>query len=182
MNCLCCCQLEAVYSLALKRRLWRPESQADPIQRPFQRSAAADFQHRPIFFAPTVILHRNGFNSKKSGKIEGMAFRTIKNFVRFLIFCPSPRPPSWAPTDWRWLGLRYNLTEILSFDETRTRSRWKRVLVAERVRNSAHWSLFCTNSAPFPHKLDCSRCFGERQLPAPARAPASTCAGLAHGQ
>ena len=124
-----------------------PESQEDPIQRPFQRSAAADFQHRPIFFAQTVILHRNSFNSKKLGKIEGMAFRTIKILVRFLIFCPSPRPPSWAPTDWRWLGLRYNLTEILCFDEIRTRSRWKRVLVADRVRNSAHWSLFCTKSA-----------------------------------
>ena len=145
-----------------------PESQADPIQRPFQRSAAADFQHRPIFFARTVILHRNGFNSKKLGKIEGMAFRTIKILVRFLIFCPSPRPPSWAPTDWRWLGLRYNLTEILCFDETRTRSRWKRVLVADLVRNSAHWSLFSTKSAQFAHKLDCSRSFGEWQLHAPA--------------
>ena len=166
-----------------------PESQEDPIQSPFQRSAAADFQHRPIFFAR---MHRNGFNSKKLGKIEGMALRTIKILVRFLIFCPSPRPPSWAPTDWRWLGLRYNLTEILCFDEIRTRSRWKRVLVAYLVRNSAHSVCFApslisksksktnlrTNSI-VREALGSDSC--TRPL-AHFGAPAPTCAGLAHGQ
>ena len=65
------------------------------------------------------VLSPNSFISKKSETNEDMAFQTIKTLVRVLRFCPSPRYRSCAPSDWRWLGLRYNLTEILSFDETR---------------------------------------------------------------
>ena len=125
-----------------------------------RRSHPAPIPASANFFCTNCDSARNGFNSKKLEKIEGMAFQTIQILVHFLIFCPSPRPPSWAPTDWRCLRLRYKLTEILCFDETRKGSRWKRVLVADLVRNSAHWSLFCTKSAQFAHKLDCSRSFG----------------------
>ena len=71
-----------------------------------------------------------------------MAFQTIKTLVRVLLFFFVPKAPESGPDRLKVtrtvIGLRYNLTEILSFDETRTRSRWKRDLVADHVRNSAH--------------------------------------------
>jgi len=64
------------------------------------------------------------------GKNEGEAFQAVLNLVCDLAFSPSPSLPSWAPRDWRWLGLRYKLTEVVSFDKSSKRSRWRGVFTA----------------------------------------------------
>ena len=93
----------------------------------------ADFQHWRILFSPGSTQDQLYFNRDQLKKGPFGLFKTV--FVVSL--CTPPQAlrvgPGWAPSDWRWLGLRYKLTEILSFEKSSERSRCYVVFSAQCV-------------------------------------------------
>ena len=83
---------------------------------PIPKVCSSWFPASANFFAWTVILHRNGFNSKKLGKIEGMAFEPLKPSFVFWCFVRPQGPRDRARVgprltgddlDWDIIWLKY---------------------------------------------------------------------------